>query len=416
MQMYNLVEKPIVLADMPILASLAAERINGVVGNRKQVMQFVQNILLQLTTTHSYDDVKLVFLADTDDMETLEFVKYLPHIWNDQRTFRFLACDVTEAYSISEYLKQELEVDLDSPRELKEILKQHPYYVIFALNKRIFDSMEILKGVLQLEENIGVSILAAFDGLPKECERIFQLNSNGTHAIAYLKQLERGDEYFWLEDCDEIKKLQCIRMLVNTKLKIRGQEFTLPKTVTFLDMFRVGRIEHLNIRDRWQRNNPVKSLSTPVGIDADGSVFYLDLHEKYQGPHGLVAGMTGSGKSEFIITYILSLAVNYHPNEVAFILIDYKGGGLAGAFEDSETGIRLPHLMGTITNLDGSAIQRSLASIQSELTRRQRVFNEAKIKSVRVPSIFTLIKSCFVPERSLNQCRICLSFPMNLRN
>lgn len=117
-------------------------------------------------------------------METLEFVKYLPHIWNDQRTFRFLACDVTEAYSISEYLKQELEVDLDSPRELKEILKQHPYYVIFALNKRIFDSMEILKGVLQLEENIGVSILAAFDGLPKECERIFQLNSNGTHAIA----------------------------------------------------------------------------------------------------------------------------------------------------------------------------------------------------------------------------------------
>lgn len=380
MQMYNLVEKPIVLADMPILASLAAERINGVVGNRKQVMQFVQNILLQLTTTHSYDDVKLVFLADTDDMETLEFVKYLPHIWNDQRTFRFLACDVTEAYSISEYLKQELEVDLDSPRELKEILKQHPYYVIFALNKRIFDSMEILKGVLQLEENIGVSILAAFDGLPKECERIFQLNSNGTHAIAYLKQLERGDEYFWLEDCDEIKKLQCIRMLVNTKLKIRGQEFTLPKTVTFLDMFRVGRIEHLNIRDRWQRNNPVKSLSTPVGIDADGSVFYLDLHEKYQGPHGLVAGMTGSGKSEFIITYILSLAVNYHPNEVAFILIDYKGGGLAGAFEDSETGIRLPHLMGTITNLDGSAIQRSLASIQSELTRRQRVFNEAKNK------------------------------------
>ena len=83
--------------------------------------------------------------------------------------------------------------------------------MIFALNKRIFDSMEILKGVLQLEENIGVSILAAFDGLPKECERIFQLNSNGTHAIAYLKQLERGDEYFWLEDCDEIKKLQCIQ-------------------------------------------------------------------------------------------------------------------------------------------------------------------------------------------------------------
>lgn len=342
------------------------------------MVAFIRNVLLQLIVTHSYDDVKVVFLADACDVEELEFVKYIPHIWNDQRTFRFLACDVTEAYSISEYLKRELENDLDSPRALKEILKQHPYYVIFALDKKIFDSMEILKRVLHLEENIGVSILAAFDGFPKECERIFQLNKNGTHTVAYLKQLERNDDYFWLEKCDEIKREQCVKRIENTRLKIGEQGFALPKMVSFLDLFGVGRIEHLNIRDRWQRNNPVKSLSTPVGIGTDGSVFNLDLHEKYQGPHGLVAGMTGSGKSEFIITYILSLAVNYHPYEVAFILIDYKGGGLVGAFEDAEAGIRLPHLIGTITNLDGSAIQRSLMSIQSELIRRQRVFNETK--------------------------------------
>ena len=378
MQMYNLVEKPIILEDVPILASFTEEKINGVAGDRRHMVAFIRNVLLQLIVTHSYDDVKVVFLADACDVEELEFVKYIPHIWNDQRTFRFLACDVTEAYSISEYLKRELENDLDSPRALKEILKQHPYYVIFALDKKIFDSMEILKRVLHLEENIGVSILAAFDGFPKECERIFQLNKNGTHTVAYLKQLERNDDYFWLEKCDEIKREQCVKRIENTRLKIGEQGFALPKMVSFLDLFGVGRIEHLNIRDRWQRNNPVKSLSTPVGIGTDGSVFNLDLHEKYQGPHGLVAGMTGSGKSEFIITYILSLAVNYHPYEVAFILIDYKGGGLVGAFEDAEAGIRLPHLIGTITNLDGSAIQRSLMSIQSELIRRQRVFNETK--------------------------------------
>lgn len=113
-------------------------------------------------------------------------------------------------------------------------------------------------------------------------------------------------------------------------------------------------------------------------MDSYGGLFNLDLHEKYHGPHGLVAGMTGSGKSEFIITYILSLAVNYHPDEVAFILIDYKGGGLTGAFEDTERGIKLPHLAGTITNLDGAAVKRSLISIQSELRRRQAIFNEAR--------------------------------------
>ncbi|UKI58654.1 MAG: hypothetical protein L6V81_04570 [Clostridium sp.] len=93
--------------------------------------------------------------------------------------------------------------------------------------------------------------------------------------------------------------------------------------------------------------------------------------KKFHGPHGLIAGSTGSGKSEFIITYVLSLAVNYSPEEVAFVLIDYKGGGLAGAFVNNETGLRLPHVVGTITNLDKTEINRALSSIKSELRRRQ---------------------------------------------
>ena len=105
---------------------------------------------------------------------------------------------------------------------------------------------------------------------------------------------------------------------------------------------------------------------------------YLDLHEKAHGPHGLIAGMTGSGKSEFIITYILSLAINYSPDEVSFILIDYKGGGLAFAFENKTLGIELPHLAGTITNLDKSEMNRTLVSINSEIKRRQKIFNDAR--------------------------------------
>ena len=102
----------------------------------------------------------------------------------------------------------------------------------------------------------------------------------------------------------------------------------------------------------------------------------LNLHEKVHGPHGLIAGTTGSGKSEFIITYVLSLAACYPPDQVAFVLIDYKGGGLAGAFDNER--FRLPHLAGTITNLDGAAISRSLVSIKSELKRRQDAFNRAR--------------------------------------
>lgn len=82
-------------------------------------------------------------------------------------------------------------------------------------------------------------------------------------------------------------------------------------------MENIGKVEQLNIINRWKNNDPTKSLKAEVGVDENGDLMYLDLHEKFHGPHGLIAGMTGSGKSEFIITYVLSMALNYSPNEVS---------------------------------------------------------------------------------------------------
>ena len=158
-----------------------------------------------------------------------------------------------------------------------------------------------------------------------------------------------------------------------------SSKFSLPEVYTFLEMYDCGRIEQLNILQRWKTNDSTKSLQAPIGIDTNGMPIVLDIHEKAHGPHGLIAGSTGSGKSEFIITYILSLAINYHPNDVSMILIDYKGGGLAGAFQKGN--IKLPHIVGTITNIDKVGLQRSLVSIQSELRRRQVKFNQARDKT-----------------------------------
>ena len=122
----------------------------------------------------------------------------------------------------------------------------------------------------------------------------------------------------------------------------------IPKSVTFFEMYGVQHPGELKIRERWRNGQSHKSLAVPLGLRAAGDILSLNLHEKAHGPHGLVAGTTGSGKSETIQSYILSLAVNFHPHEVGFLLIDYKGGGMANMFRD------LPHLLGTITNLDGS--------------------------------------------------------------
>ena len=137
-------------------------------------------------------------------------------------------------------------------------------------------------------------------------------------------------------------------------------------------------VDELPIKQNWLTKESAKSLAVPIGLKGKEDVVELNLHEKAHGPHGLLAGTTGSGKSEFLQTYILSLAVHFHPHEVAFLLIDYKGGGMAQPFKN------IPHLLGTITNIEGSKnfSERALASIKSELKRRQRLFDQYQVNHI----------------------------------
>lgn len=375
-QMYQLVEKKYVVDNVPIVLSLADTYICGVQGQRKRVIEFIKSLLLQIAVFHSYDEVKMVFLTDKNDLKQLDFVRYLSHAWDDMRTIRFLATNEAEAFSVGEYLKNQIAEEKATNDTLQQILKKRPYYVIFALNKKTFEGHELFKDILKNDYNQGVSIITAFDSLVKESQKIITLQ-DANKNLSTTMGIDGGDDEIFSEDYLSPTRLnQTLHTISNILLKKITQTQAMPKTVTFMEMFSAGRIEQLNPLKRWQDNDPVRSLATPIGVGEDGTLFALDLHEKRQGPHGLVAGMTGSGKSEFLITYILSMAINYHPNEVSFVLIDYKGGGLASAFDNPKTGIRLPHLVGTITNLDGSSISRSLSSIESELIRRQRVFNK----------------------------------------
>lgn len=378
-EMYELAEKPFRLENVPITVSLTEDFVVGIQGDCGKIAEFLKNMILQLAMTHSYDELKICVLATEEYAEKLDFVRYLPHNWADDRSIRFFAASQSDTLPIANYFKtiEEKIFDEKSPAFKKNIANRSiPCFAVFALDKTLFESMEVMKSVIGEQEYRGISILASFDGIPKECSKIFDLKS--PLRIIDLKHSEKPDAVFELDEYDPALVKESLRILNYTKLKINSELYSLPSMMTFLEMCGVGKVEHLNPLNRWAENNPVKSLSVPVGVGTDGNLFALDLHEKKQGPHGLIAGMTGSGKSEFIITYILSMAVNFSPEEVAFILIDYKGGGLTDAFEDKARGIHLPHVVGTITNLDGSAIQRSLMSINSELKRRQTVFKQAK--------------------------------------
>ena len=371
--------------DVPISVNFTEKIISAIVGKKIMTQKFIDGLLLKIMTFHSYEDLKIVLLTNKENEHYWEYLKMSPYCFSDDKQYRFFATTTDEVNQISNYLEQYMKTrkyeDGDSGKESSVDYKSYlPYFLIITDDFTSYRNSEIIKSVLEQKINYGFSLVINNEkllGLPNECSLFMNIDEKSSGVFENELSADKQNEFF--PDIDNNNNMEEItKVLANIPIEVEKEKYYLPKSISFLNMYNVGMVEQLNSLQRWKDNNPIMSLQAPVGVDENGDLFKLDLHEKFHGPHGLIAGMTGSGKSEFIITYILSMAVNYHPDEVSFALIDYKGGGLAGAFENKETGVVLPHLCGTITNLDTVEMKRSLASIQSELKRRQTIFNKAR--------------------------------------
>ncbi len=367
------------IPDAPVHFSFAKKPISAIVGNIDTIEKFFDGVLLQLMAFHSPDDLKIVVFTN-DNKKHWEYLKVLPHSWNSNKSIRFFGANLDDAKQISSYLE-----NIIQQRKEEEIEKSNysPHFVIFTDDIKKYRDLEIIKSILGIAKNVGFSLIILNNrlaNLPNECVNFVSVGDDLKSGIIENDLTLEKQVQFIADINEDLHLEECSQILASTPLEIPKGAETLPTTYGFLEMYNIGKIEQLNIKNRWETNSPFMSLQTPIGIDEFGNLIKLDLHEKFHGPHGLIAGMTGSGKSELIITYILSMAVNFHPDEVTFILIDYKGGGIAGAFENRELGIKLPHIVGTITNLDTIEMKRSLASIQSEIRRRQELFKKEKGK------------------------------------
>lgn len=372
--MYDFGEQQRELKNVPICLPLVERFVSGIFGDKSILYFYAKSLILQLVTLHSYDEVKIVLIYDESRAKDFSFVRWLPHTMNNEHTLRYIATNTDEAKELSGILDPIIEYRKDlSSSKLED---ESPYYVIVCLDKELASKTECVRRVLENKDNIKFSVLSFFErlvDLPKECTAVTEVKSNNGN-LTMINDVSELPIPFKIDAPKAIDIQGATRVLANTFVDTNGSHFTFPKKYTFFEMLDIGMIEHLNISDNWISNDPTKSLSATIGIDKYGEPFKLDLHERAHGPHGLVAGMTGSGKSEFIISYILSMAVNFHPYEVAFILIDYKGGGMAKSFET------IPHTAGVITNLDGNGIKRSLASMRSELHRREKIFRDTSKK------------------------------------
>ena len=368
------------IPSVPIGYSFTENRITAIMGYQNKIYPFIDNIIIQMLTFCSYEDLKIVVFTTEENEDKWDYIKYLNHNFNNEKTFRFFSSNPESAKRLSEYLEIEFQVRSSYLSDGNNAPLFKPYYIIFIDNYSELKRLDFIKNATEADAPLGFSFIIvekSLTNLPSKCNNFISLGENSSGVLK--NSYERQEQLSFMDEINyTINMMSISKKLSNIPIEFQEGTSQLPDTVTFLEMEKVGKVEQLNILNRWNQNDSTQSLKTEIGLDADGNLMYLDLHEKYHGPHGLIAGMTGSGKSEFIITYILSMAINYSPDDVAFILIDYKGGGLAGAFENKVTNVYLPHLAGTITNLDKAEMDRTLVSIDSEVKRRQKIFNEAR--------------------------------------
>ena len=161
--------------------------------------------------------------------------------------------------------------------------------------------------------------------LPNECEKIIQ-NDSYFRGIYSLTDTEDKRQAF-VPDAVSASQLAAFgQRLANIRVNETESTSEIPAAIDFFEMYGIHTLQELNVAERWRKNRTYNSMRALIGKKAGNADCYLDIHEKFHGPHGLVAGTTGSGKSELLQTYILSLAVNFSPEDVSFFLIDFKGG------------------------------------------------------------------------------------------
>lgn len=385
---------PPVCRSVPVALPMRRLGVAGVTGSRTAATGLAGWLIAQAATLHSPRDLAIVVVSAHADAERRwGWLRWLPHCTPQagQECVALVGTDPeSAARRVSELAalideRQNTTIpelgkvptgwdDLGGPEKPTfSSYDVRPYDVLVIL-----DGAQVLRGlpnmpqVLRQGPRAGVFTLAIDEDqrlLPEECQTVAACGDDGR---VHLRG--GGLDVIGPVLSDRVSPAWCDR-LARALAPIRDVSRddpggNLPDAARLLDLMAMPAPSAAELAAKWGKRGSTKAL---IGIGPDGP-FSVDL--KLDGPHGLIAGTTGAGKSELLQTLICSLAVANRPDQLTFVLIDYKGGA---AFKEC---VRLPHTVGMVSDLDGHLTQRALDSLAAEIRRRERLLLSAGAKDI----------------------------------
>ena len=352
----------------PVEVDISRGGIVGIVGDREAALATARSLVCQVAVHHGPADVTVGVFVDPGREPDWEWCKWLPHTRNagggGERWLSFdrkVSDDMLRALTAGAGVGTTLVV-LDS-----DVLTEGKNAPARDLLNAGVESRAKSSG-FQAKETVavaGIVVAATRDRLPAACNTVIEIAA-ATGDATIRRPEERGEvRDVLLAGLSVDTARACARDLArfdDPELKLVGAG--LPDGVRLLPLLELDRIDAESVRKRWRAAGRDPGAIAPLGV-TEGGTFNLDMIR--DGPHGLVGGTTGSGKSELLRSLVAGLAVHTDPEHLTFILMDFKGGA---AFDECS---RLPHTVGMVTDLDEALGERALEALEAEIQYRERL-------------------------------------------
>ncbi len=364
----------------PIVASLQQTSSLALCGGRNAVLKVVRAAVCHLATSHAPQEFHIHLIAPQSSYDEWPWMEWLPHTsqMHQGGGGDLLAFDSDNIHHLLSNLSQVIDERHAHPNG-----GQLPHLFVIFDGTQLAEGEPITRTILRDGASVGVSAIClvnSVENAPSECHAVVQIEADGRFQYARVgaesfTRSGRAADELSLQDAEYVAR--ALSAITLREASVGGR---IPRQVDFLELYSVHDVDELkqHLGQRWRRPINQGVLPHPITIGRESLAVDTEmlLDEDHHGPHGVLAGTTGAGKSELLQTMICALAVEHDPRLVNFLLIDFKGGSAFNIFA------KLPHTVGMITNLDGALVERALEALKAETRSRQQFLKKMNVRDI----------------------------------